>query len=130
MQGETAIAFLPLNIFFPDFKMNTCFIEKKIQKDNGRTKKKIEMPYRHQQFPIYKCAKGKKITIFRYASGCAAYVDTSIHRTNLAMFKNEHFYIDSFWGGGEQQKSGHKNSLVIYPQHFPRSLKSPCKYHF
>ena len=106
------MAFLPLNIFFSDLKRNTCFLEEKIQKDNGRTKRKIEMTYRHQQFPIYKCAKEKKITIFRYASGCAAYIDTSIQRTNLAMFKNEHFYIDSFLGG-EQQKSGHKNNFVI-----------------
>lgn len=60
LQGGTVVAFLPLNIFFPDFKMNTCFLERKIQKDNRRTKKKIEMTYRHQQFPIYKCAKGKK----------------------------------------------------------------------
>lgn len=129
LQGGTVVAFLPLNIFFPDFKMNTCFLERKIQKDNRRTKKKIEMTYRHQQFPIYKCAKGKKITIFRYASGYAVYVDTSIHRTNLAVFKNEHFYIDSFWWG-KREKSGHKNNFVIYPKHFPRSLKMPWKYHF
>ena len=42
------------------FKKEYMLFGKKIQKDNGRTKKKIEMTYRHQQFPIYKCAKEKK----------------------------------------------------------------------